>query len=473
MYLLKVTHLDYYWIIAIIPRIQQGIITAFGDFYITKFYELNFEKTSRKWFILLHITNVYMLYCGSRTLINTLEMNLTCFALFNYSKAIKFYNYFGGSNQKKSDLTEDTSLIEVSDKSLLNEIAYVAIISASFVIRPTTAVFWIPLVLYHMKLLYKQRFLIRTLMCKLVPCALITLMVAGSIDSMMYGKVVFIPWNFFRINVLLGIGSQYGTEPWYYYFTHAVLPLLNISIVFVFTGIAKIMSDQKCNPIYLFSIVWTLFFLSLVQHKEQRFLLPLFPILLCYAAHFLHTINIRMHYKNMLAVSVVALNLLPLLYLVFANKVGATNVVSLLAKEFETDKNNQCYKTDVLFLLPCHSTPLYSHFHLDYPLDFLQCPPVIDSNWDSYSDDKDESDFFFAYPEKWILKKFPTKTPKILKPIPSHIVIFDVQANLEVFKNFFKQNNYVRCIDIFNTLYSENIRHGSRIYVYCHLKRNE
>ena len=84
MYLFRVTRLDTYWIIALAPRVIQGLITALGDVHIAKFHELNFGKGSQKWFLFLYVTNIYILFCGSRTLINTLEMNLTSIALFHY-----------------------------------------------------------------------------------------------------------------------------------------------------------------------------------------------------------------------------------------------------------------------------------------------------------------------------------------------------------------------------------------------------
>ena len=456
LYLLKVTHLDYYWIVALAPRIQQGIITAIGDYYMVKFYDINFERIGRKWFILLHSTNVYLLYCGSRTLINTLELNLTCLALYNYSKTIIAINK-----------PEEKRTPEEKRVALLNQIVYVLIISASFVIRPTTAIFWLPLVFYHVLLIYKQKQIFWTLVMRLIPSAFVTLIMLGGIDSMMYGKLVFIPWNFFRINFMYNIGSQYGVEPWYYYFTHTFLPLLNISCLMALKGITITQSRENPNKIYLASIVFTIILLSLIPHKEQRFLLPLFPLILCYGAQYLDQFNGRMYDKRILAVFISILNLVPLIYLLFAHKVGATNVVSYLAKELETNKTGAFNQTNILFLLPCHSTPFYSHFHLDYRLDFLKCPPVIDSNWEDYAEGKDESDFFFDFPQKWIEINFAAESRNTPSKLPSHIVIFNKQADLEILKTFFTDNNYVKCMDIFNTLISENNRHGTRIYVYC------
>ena len=470
MYLFRVTRLDTYWIIALAPRVIQGLITALGDVHIAKFHELNFGKGSQKWFLFLYVTNIYILFCGSRTLINTLEMNLTSIALFHYSKSISCYeDDHHGAKKSKTDIKKKSNQVEV--KIWQHEIIYVIIISSSFIMRPTTAVFWIPLVLYHINILYKKSLIITTLVTRLIPCAASTLLVLTSIDSKLYGKVVFIPWNFLKINVLKNISSQYGIEPWYYYFTHTLLPLLNISSIFAIGGISQLRNYKKDTSIYIAATMWTLGVLSTIEHKEQRFILPLFPVILCYAAKFSHEIIIRRElHRKAIATSVLVLNILPLIYLLFWHKVGPTNVVSNLAKEFNALGNDSYYKKDILFLLPCHSAPFYSHFHLDYQLDFLKCPPVIISDAEQYSNGLDESDFFFQFPEKWLENNFQGESRKDGRKLPSHLVIFDTQANLDVFKKFASTNGFEKCMDIYNTLFSENKRHGTRIHVYCRKK---
>ena len=465
MYILKLIQLDFHWMIALAPRIQQGIITAFGDYYITKFYNLNFGKTSQKWFVFLYSTNVYLLYCGSRTLVNTLEMNLTCFALYHYSKTIDHrYTKYKTINVAKT-YSSTSPFNCLREDEWINELAYVIIISASFVIRPTTAIFWIPLVFYHVILLARQRAIVSILLLRLVPCAGFILMLSSGIDSVIHGKFVFVPWNFFRINFLQDVSVQYGNEPWFYYLTHTLLPLLNISSIFVIGAVKNIGNRKSFTNIYLISTVWTISLLSCLAHKEQRFLLPVFPLLLCYGADFLHRMELREKYKNTLTAFIIICNILPVSYLLFGHKVGQTSVVANLAKDFMANRNDQHYHTNVLFLLPCHSTPFYSHFHLDYPLDFLKCPPVLDSNWKDYAEGKDESDFFFDNPNKWIEKELLTSSES--RKLPSHIVIYDMQANLTLFKKFANENNFVKCFDVFNTLFSESKKVGKRIFVYC------
>ena len=43
---------------------------------------------------------------------------------------------------------------------------------------------------------------------------------ATALDSMCYGRLELVPWNFFRFNVLAGGGSHYGTHVWHWYLTN-------------------------------------------------------------------------------------------------------------------------------------------------------------------------------------------------------------------------------------------------------------
>lgn len=43
-----------------------------------------------------------------------------------------------------------------------------------------------------------------------------------AVDSWFYGRLVFVPWNFAKFNVLSGLSSHYGTHPWHWYLTQGV-----------------------------------------------------------------------------------------------------------------------------------------------------------------------------------------------------------------------------------------------------------
>ena len=90
---------------------------------------------------------------------------------------------------------------------------------------------------------------------------------------------------------------------------------------------------------------------------------------------------------------------------------------------------------------------------------------MLDSNWKDYEEGKDESDFFFENPHKWIQKELVMSSES--RKLPSHIVIFDTQANLPSFKKFASENSFVKCIDLFNALFPESKNVGKRTFVYC------
>ena len=112
---------------------------------------------------MVYLGNVYINYCSSRTLINTLEMALTNIALLLYSRALQ-----SGKRQAP----------------------YVAVIALSFCMRMTTALLWLPLVLYHTYKLFKTGQFWSVLVARMVPTAVGVLLAATAIDTWFYRSFV-------------------------------------------------------------------------------------------------------------------------------------------------------------------------------------------------------------------------------------------------------------------------------------------
>ena len=125
------------------------------------------------------------------------------------------------------------------------------------------------------------------------------------IDSLAYGKLVVVPWNIVRYNILGGSErgpALYGTAPWNFYLNNLVLnfngilPLALVSLPALGVtciidrkrlGVVSSTSNQsspftvlslRLAPLYL----WLGIF-SLQPHKEERFMFPAYP-LLCFNA---------------------------------------------------------------------------------------------------------------------------------------------------------------------------------------------
>ena len=168
--------------------------------------------------------------------------------------------------------------------------------------------------------------------------------------------MLFVPWNFFKLNVLQDVSSQYGREPWHYYFTATLLPCLNLVIPYLPLGVVKSSKSPKAK-VYCYSCLWALLLLTLLGHKEQRFLLPYLPLLLAFVAN-----GMPFTWKHQLLVrgAYILANVAALIFVSCFHKIGSTNVVRYLANS-SPNPNGTTPLHPVLFLLPCHHTPLYRY----------------------------------------------------------------------------------------------------------------
>lgn len=120
------------------------------------------------------------------------------------------------------------------------------------------------------------------------------------VDSYLYGKLVIAPAQIVLYNVFGHAGPElYGVEPWYYYLLNG---FLNLNFVLLLALIApfcillwawksgKISSAKE--PLIMLSgaYIW-LIYMSIVPHKEERFLFVIYPWLCVAAAMALASIS--------------------------------------------------------------------------------------------------------------------------------------------------------------------------------------
>ena len=137
-------------------------------------------------------------------------------------------------------------------------------------------------------------------------------------------EVLFVPWSFFKLNVLHDVSSQYGSEPWHYYLTASLAPCMNLALLFLpgRGGWARI-GDRR--GVYAWSSLAALGLLSALNHKEQRFLLPVLPLLLAVAASNMPRANWQK--TKALGAVYLVLNVGAFLFLSCVHKIGSTNVI--------------------------------------------------------------------------------------------------------------------------------------------------
>lgn len=188
--LLSLLNLDFVWILVNIPRIIQAILSALSDtcyFYWCRSFNL---PTRDVWTVI--VLDWFSFFCCSRTLINTFEKNLVIFGLY----AIPWRAF---SNAPPPNL-------------------FAFLVSAICFIRPTASLIWGPFCLLWLIKSDRKKIILTTFFM----VGALTVMGLCLVDSIYYGHFTFTPWNFFRVNVLKGVSSFYGSHNCHWYLSQGI-----------------------------------------------------------------------------------------------------------------------------------------------------------------------------------------------------------------------------------------------------------
>ncbi|XP_043349312.1 GPI mannosyltransferase 3 isoform X2 [Dermochelys coriacea] len=354
-------------------------------------------------------------YCCTRTLTNTMETVLTIFALFYYPME--------GSKTKSS-------------------CKYLTLVTLAFIIRPTAVIPWIPLVLRHFWQEQKKADLV---LYSYIPIGLVTLGISLIIDRIFFGEWILVQLKFLKFNVLRNLGTFYGSHPWHWYLTQGLPVILGTHLPFFIHGCIQ---APKRYRIFLVVVVWTVLVYSTLSHKEFRFIYPVLPFCMVFCGYSLKQLKT---WKKSAITFLLLSNLLPALYTGLIHQRGSLDVMMHM-QQLCNNSSNQSWAS-VFVMMPCHSTPFYSHVHCPLPMRFLQCPPDLTGN-ESYID---EADIFYSNPLKWLNEEFYNGT------LPTHLVFFSVLE--QEISSFLALNGYEKTATVFHTHMPQG-RIGSHIYVY-------
>lgn len=86
-----------------------------------------------------------------------------------------------------------------------------------------------------------------------------------------------------------------------------------------------------------------------------------------------------------------------------------------ISRDYRDQGNN---RASIYFLMPCHSTPFYSHVHENVTMKFISCEP----NFQLKEGEKPVDEQFYEAPSSWLRKNIPVY-PKTA--MPSHLVLFE------------------------------------------------
>ena len=338
--------------------------------------------------------------------------------------------YSGSSKSQQNSACSsenEESSIECEPNNDVNSMIYVAIIATSFVLRGTTAIFWLPLVLYHCKILYQNGNIVGSLISKMVPVAITVLVIATTIDSIFHGKLAFTHWNFFKLNLLVDVNTQCGVSNGVMTLLYLILQL-NFCILAFGVGLWKSLKDDKVCNIYLVSVFWTVYVFSNINHQEPRFILPLLPLSIGYAAYGASRNQIHLKYKSYWSLVYIVFNLLIMSMWNFFLQVGTENATTFLGKELREQTqllSKQATSTStaelvqhtgnlsVLFMTYCHVTSFYSQVHTTVPMMLADCPLLDTPDWKSIEKRRrteywlnNDSGLLHRWPELYLYKHF-------------------------------------------------------------------
>lgn len=265
------------------------------------------------------------------------------------------------------------------------------------IIRPPSTIIWIFLCLRLLWLKPVYRGLVLLLIIKVAVLA-IGLMVI--IDYSFYGEWILTHWNFLSANLISGLSEFYGTHPFHWYFSQGYPTILLTFLPWAVLGLIK----EPYGPL----VVWNTTILSLIKHKEFRFLGPMLPIMLLSAGKRISFSKIA----NKIWGVVIGAQLVLAFYLSVYHQRGVIDVTHYLRNEAASGKVSA-----VFFLMPCHSTPYYSYVHHPVKMEFLTCEPP----WNPHMIADNTESLFYQNMDSFVQKSWLNTTKELW---PSHFVLF-------------------------------------------------
>jgi phosphatidylinositol glycan class B len=204
----------------------------------------------------------------------------------------------------------------------------------------------------------------------------------------------------------------YGRNRPDYYLTEGLPLLLTTTLPFAAWGCCSAFTNSRhdtdyqkvTRPLAISAFVFVLI-MSLIAHKEVRFIYPLLPGLLVLAAgpfskFFSPLLLPKTAGKKILLFIFVAVNATLAFYISQVHQRGVIDVLHHLRHQHELNASSN---TTIMFMMPCHSTPWRSH--LVFPgIDAraLTCEPPLDVPIEARSLYMDEADQFYADPTTWM-----------------------------------------------------------------------
>ncbi|CUV05300.1 unnamed protein product [Cryptosporidium hominis] len=342
-------------------------------------YELDFVT------LFISLFSWYNFYTLCRTYAQTVENCINIWSIYFIIKSEKWMN---------GSYSDNKSLI-----------IGIFLSSLSVLVRHSSIQFW--LILYLILIIFQikdiinkgSKYSIFTIVKLLKICivvAFITIPVMLYLDYLFYKKFTIPMINFVKFNFIGDPGQIYGSNSRLYYFTETPIVTLLSYLPFMFLGIIE--SFNLKNQIFKISQISTLItmiLLSTTSHKEHRFIIPYFPILLITTSLGIYKLILEIHkfFKmdninftgllfSSINISQIYLNNKYLLITLLAQIIPAFFFTTIFQRGGESAirylSNLNLQKNEsIFFVSQCHMYPAYSFLNQDVKFGFFDCSPNI------------------------------------------------------------------------------------------------
>ncbi|KAA1120688.1 glycosylphosphatidylinositol anchor biosynthesis [Puccinia graminis f. sp. tritici] len=359
-WLLRILRLDHTRLIIILPKVLQAGIATVTDLATYSLASVLLTPSYAAAALACSLTSLFNAYAGIRTFSNSLETALT-------ASALAYWPW------NPAEISSSWANLSFS----------ILLIALSVIIRPSSILFWS---LLGYTLLQKSNGETRMdVMAIVAVMGVISALACFLIDSSFYGVATFTPLNFVRQNLLNDISSFYGVNRLHFYFTQA-FTFVNFSMFpTVILGMIMLATPQNDHESRgqldrlrsaRVAVLGTMLGLSVLRHKEFRFIEPLLPLFNCFAARAM----VNNYIKDRLARPAASpADVSPLERILSARPLGfiLRSLISLLAAVYLLGFHYRAQVSvidylrevpdlqlkSVGFLTPCHSTPWQSHLH--------------------------------------------------------------------------------------------------------------
>lgn len=317
--------------------------------------------------------------------------------------------------------------------------------------------------------------------------------------------------NFLYFNVGQSLAIFYGANDFHYYVTQGLPLLLTTTLPFTLIGLYRIIQQQRSSELKWQTVQSQLalvclvmpVILSLISHKEVRFIYPLLPSLHLLTASplvefFGPTISqpSASYYtpRRLTLIFILVVNAVIALYTTIYHASGTMDILDYLRNQHNQHASPTPDTTPGItagFLMPCHSTPWRSHMvHPTIHAWALTCEPPVNLTPAEKASYLDEADQFYEDPSSFLksnmlggLRHIPRKpsysAARQTRPLPHHhhqgqeihpwpdYLIFFAQLENTLTSTLPKSASYAECHRTFNSAWHDDWRRKGDVVVWC------